>query len=270
MEPIYIEGLNTRFFKLGAYPGLSFHERNNVLLFFMRYVFSTVASLMMFILLITVIYSLAISNSMNELMEFCYIGSADILLAVRTFYFYLKRDKICKCFEVLKIDFLQSTKFNMSNSKHVYKKGIEECNLISSYWTFFLYTNSLFWLLQPIAYYLYDIFIKHESYVPGTYRILPIAYPFTVNHSPLFEILTVYEACLVILMIEEICFHDLTFTCIGTMICTQVNILHCSLISIKNTTAKLTPQVRELEAYQHAVDCIQDHQKIIRYILHII
>lgn len=265
MEPMYIEGLNTGFMKFAAYPGLSFHENNWFCLFFMRRIFSVVACLMMCLLLTSLTYSLTVANDFNQFMEYFYSGSAHILIATRTIYFYIKRDQIRECLEILKPDFLKCVNYDLSKFQQIYNTSIKECNATSFFLTMLLYSSFVPWVLRPLLSYFYDIYFKSNDYTPGLYKILPNAYPFSINYSPVFELIVILEMCLAVLMVMEVCFHELTFLCIISMTCTQIKILASSLRSIKkHNDGNIRKKDSQQEAYQEITVCVQDHQKIIR------
>lgn len=263
---MYIQGLNTGFMKFAAYPGLSFHEKNKSHLFLMRRVFPVIACAMMCSLLISLIYSLTAATNFSKFMDYFYGGSAHILIASRTIYFYFKRDQIRECLEILKPDFLRCMNHDLSKYQQIYNTAIKSFNTTSFFISMLLYSSVVPWVLRPLASYFLDIYIKSGSYVPGSYKILPNAYPFSINYSPAFELIVAVEMCFTVLMVLKVRFHELTFLCIISMTCTQIKILSLSLCSINyNTTnSNSTSKHSQLKIYQQMTDCIQDHQKIIR------
>lgn len=261
MEPLYIEGLNAGFLRIGAYPGISFHENDIFCLHFMRYVFSVINSIMMCTLAASVVYSLAIADSFTKLVEYFYSGSSHIMIAIKVIYHISKHDQIMKCLEVLKFNCLKCMTHSVYQNQELYHGGIKECNIMSFLWRSSVYFGLSVWILNPIFKYFYEYF-KSGSYVPGLYKILDNAYPISYNYSPVFELVFAWEAFVAVLMTENIIFQDLIFYAVVTMLCSQISILRSSLCCIKYSTDWSIISQQELN--QQVVVCIQDHQKIVR------
>ena len=147
--------------------------------------------------------------------------------------------------------------------------GIKECNAMYFMWSFFLYTCFVSWIAHPIVSYIIDIFCKSKSYVPGAYNIIMfVTYPFSINQSPVFELILILEFFLTILEIEKFRVHELIFFYVTTMACTQISILSSSLCcSIKCSNEQHNSQNLQATSwlnYQRLTECVQDHPKIIR------
>nr|AXY87913.1 odorant receptor 26 [Subpsaltria yangi] len=149
---------------VGGYPGLSFHENKKFCLFFMKYVFSVVACVMMCMLIVTIIYSMAVVTEFSEFMELFYGGTVQVMATIKTVYFYIKRDQIRECLEVFKLNYLKCMSHNPNTNQQLYINGINECNFISSAWEYVLKTSVVLWVLRPIAYYLNDLYFNSSDY----------------------------------------------------------------------------------------------------------
>lgn len=265
MEPIYIEGLYTKFMRLGGYPGLSYHENNKWFSFFIKYILPVVLCIFVYPIVAIIIYSIFSSKDVQGYMNACYSGSIHFLIISEIVFFLVKHHQIRNSFGILKSDYLKCMNHPANNSEQLYKDGLREHNMISYAWVFTLRAYIVIWIVRPILNHLYDIYYRQTEYAPGAYKILLYTYPFSINYSPISELILVYEFVSLCFLTEYMLFQQLAFSLIVTMTCTQISIIQYSLRVIQsNTTSILQPQIAEQEVYKKTIDCIQDHQKINR------
>ena len=132
---MYVEGLNTSFMWLAAYPGLSFHENRRFCMFFTRNVVSVCLCFSMCWLFYIYAYSLITAGNSHDFMNYFSSGSGFLLAAAKTLCFFTKRVRIRECLEILRPDFLKCVNHNLSKHKKMYNSGLKECN------TCLLYTS---------------------------------------------------------------------------------------------------------------------------------
>ena len=264
MKPMYVEGLNTGFMWPAAYPGLSFHENRRYCLFFAKNIFLVFSCFIISCSFFVFAYSLTTAENSHQFVNYLYSGSAYVVCGCRALLFYMKRNQIRECLEILKTNFLKSVNYSIIEYRKIYNLGIKKCNTIYFLWTLLLYGLLVLWISSSLFPYIIDNFLNSESHMPGSYNVMYIAYPFNTDYSPTFELILVFEFVLILLTLEMMRFTELTFLYIVSMTCTQISIITLSLGSIKYRKENNRSQELQLTAYRRLIDCIQDHQKLIR------
>lgn len=265
MEPIYVEGLYTKFMRLGGYPGLSYHGNNKYFPIFIQYVLPVVLFVVIYPLSVIIIYSIVTSNGIQGIMNVSYAGCIHLLIMLRSLFYLAKRHQIMNCFGILRSDYLKCMDHAANNGEQIYKEGIKKHNMVSYSWVYMLHIYIVVWLIRPILNHLYDIYFKQKDYTPGAYKILFYSYPFSIDYTPISELIMLYEFVTVVFLTEFMLFQELTFSLLVSMTCTQISIIQSSLKKIQyNEPSIFKSKISEQEILQKISDCIQDHQKINR------
>ena len=220
---------------IADYPGLSFHENRRFCLFSTKSIISVFFCLMISWLFFIHTFSLITADSLHQFIEYFYIVPTFFLTTFNTLWFYKKRNRFRECLEIFEPDFLKCMDHNLKRHHEIYNTGIRECNFMYYMWSLLLHGSGVLWILGPLVSYMIDISINSRSYAPGSYTILSVAYPFSINYSPVFELIIALELILFLIMVEQFRLSELTFMYIVSMTCTQIRILSSSLYSIKGS-----------------------------------
>ena len=209
-------------------------------------------------------FSLLTADSLHQFIEYFYFAPAYVLANFKTFWFYKERSKFRECLVIFKPNSLTCMNHNLKRHLEMYNTGVRECNSIYFIWSLILHGSGVLWILDPLVTYVIDISVKSRIYTPGAYKILSVAYPFSINYTPTYELTIALECILIILMVEQFRLNELTLMYIVSMTCTQIRILSSSLCSIKCNNENNGSCDAQSPAYQRLIDCIKDHQEIIR------
>ena len=260
------EGLYTRFLLYGGYPGISCDANDKSKLFFIRYIVNGIIHVMCGFHSSIFISRFFFENTFEGFLNTFYFGLPFVLCWFRLIVVNYKHKNIMACFEVLKKDCLKCVN-HTTCGEQIYKAGVRDTNMFSYFFTVFTYASVPLWTGKPIMKYAYNKYYNVTDASPDDYTVLFLRYPFDVLQSPVLEIILTYEVLLFFIEVELFMFLDLLFACVANMLCVQFCVISSALASLKHEVICYKNSEFELddeEIYHRLVECIKDHQKIIR------